>query len=89
MNPSNFWVEFIKRLLSDNPKFFKYIQWVSLAVSAITGLPELLTYFGVHLTGYWLTFENKTLAACGLVALLLSRLPNADPNTKADNTVSK
>ncbi|RWZ86782.1 MAG: hypothetical protein EO766_13325 [Hydrotalea sp. AMD] len=85
MNSSNFWIQLIERLFSSNPKFFKYIQYVSLAISAITGLPDLLGYFGIHLTGTWLVFENKIIAISGIVAALIAQLPN--PNTPATPAV--
>lgn len=81
MNPNNFWLQLIQRLSSDNPKFFKYIMWASLACSAITGIPELLDFFGVHLTGVWAVLENKSLAVAGLVAALIAKLPNNTPSS--------
>lgn len=84
MNSNNFWIQLIKRFFSSNPKFFKYIQYVSLAISAITGLPELLGYLGIPLTGIWLTFANKAIALSGIIAAVIAQLPNPDtPATPA------
>lgn len=82
MNSTNFWVNLIQRLFTSNPKFFKWIQWVSLAVAAITGLPDFLAFLGINLTGNWLIFENKSLAIAAFVAAIIARLPNKDINQK-------
>lgn len=80
MNKQNFWIDLVSRFFSDNPKFFKYIQYVSIVVAAITGLPELIGYFGITLSGKWLVFENKTLAIAAIVAAFIAKLPNKDVN---------
>lgn len=78
MNNKNFFIDLLGRLLSSNPTFFKYVQWISIAVAAITGLPDLLNTFGITLTGKWLMFENKTIAIAAVVATIIAQLPNKD-----------
>jgi hypothetical protein len=88
MNQNNFFVQLFSRLYMTNPMFFKYIQWVSIAVAAITGLPEVLQYFGIALPSAWIAIENTVLAKCALVAALIARLPNNTPTPPAAGSTS-
>lgn len=78
MQQTNFWISLIDRLLTSNPKFFKYIQWVSIVVAAITGLPGLLAWLHISVPDVILPFYNKTIAAAAFAAAVIARLPNED-----------
>lgn len=86
MTQSNFWIQLLQRLFKENPVFFKYIQWVSIAVMAVTGLPDFLAMFDIHITGAWLIFQNATLAKMALISAILSRLPNKEDNQVKTNS---
>lgn len=71
--------ELADRFLSDNPKFFKYIQYVSAGIATITGLPGFLAQCGITLPPQALAIENKTIAIASVVAAFIAQLPKQDP----------
>lgn len=75
----SFLVELFNRLRTKKPRFFIWLQWLTGAASAVTGLPTLLTSWGVHLSPAMSVMENKFVSACTLGALIASQLTSASP----------
>lgn len=79
LSPNNPLVAFIgeifSRLKQKSPLFFIIWQWISGAVVAVTGIPEVLTATGVHLTGVFLQVENTAVTVAAGLVLFFSALP--------------
>ena len=80
MNPKNFFIEFMQRLVKENPKFFKPFTYLFTALLCFSGLVELLGDFQVVLPAWVAVVNTKVLAAISFIGLLFSRLPNKDLN---------
>jgi hypothetical protein len=95
MQPQNqmlsYLVELISRLRTKKPKFFVYLQYVTAAASAVTGLPALLVQWGVTLPPATLILENKFVAACSVGVFIASQLTSSSPTetVTADGAVLK
>lgn len=73
----NWLLEFVQRFFTKSPKFFKVITITAAISTALTGLPDLLQWFGISNLPAWATIlENKTIAIASAVALILSKLPS-------------
>jgi hypothetical protein len=76
----SFLTELVVRLRSKSPLFFKILQWISIAVTLITGLPEFLTWAGVQNLPDWFTLlQSKVASIAALVGLFLAGLPVDQP----------
>lgn len=75
----SFLIELVNRLKTKKPKFFIYLQWITGALGAVTGLPELLTSWGIVLPSATLVLENKIVAACSIGFFIASQLTSASP----------
>lgn len=74
-----FLVELINRLKTKKPRFFIYLQWLTGAMGAVTGLPGLLISWGATLSPSLAILENKFVAACSLGFVVASQLTSASP----------
>jgi hypothetical protein len=76
MNPTflNWLRETLQRLLLKSPKFFKIWSWFWGAVMFISGIPYLLTQFGVVLPEPFASLSNKVAATAGLIGLFMSSM---------------
>jgi hypothetical protein len=81
----DFVVELIKRFGSKSPKFFVILQYISAALTIITGIPELITFLNAE---FGLTiivpfkleiFANKLVAWCSLVSWIIAKLTVDNP----------
>lgn len=73
-------IELVQRLASDNPKFFKWVQFVSAVVGIIAFIPDVFAFLDIAVPE-WLTILNdKAVKAGALTAILMAQLPN--PNDK-------
>jgi len=79
MKKNNFFIDLIIRLGSKNPKFFRYIQYVSIGIAAVTSIPELLEFLGIPIAGNLLILQNKTLTICAILSAIIAQLPNETP----------
>jgi hypothetical protein len=75
----DFIVEVIKRFGSKSPKFFVILQYISFAVTLVTGLPELIEWlnsFGLnlHLPEALVVLQSKVTAIAGIIAWIISKL---------------
>lgn len=84
---NNFWIQLFQRLASDNPTFFKWIQLASAIIAAVTGLPPLFDFLGIHLPDAWVALQNVVVAKMALVSMLIAQLPKKDdpPKDKKPN----
>jgi len=71
--------ELVNRVRTKKPRFFVYLQWITGAMGAITGLPALLASWGITLPPVMMTFENKLVAACSTGFFIASQLTTASP----------
>lgn len=82
MNNTNliiaFLSELIIRLKSKSPRFFVILQYIGIAAFVITGLPELLSFFGITLPASLSVFASKAIAAASLVFSVLTKLAVVD-----------
>lgn len=74
-----FITEIINRIGMKSPSFFRIMQWISIAVAAISGLPALIAQFqndlGVTLPDWMLTISSKLVAISAIVAWIMAKLP--------------
>lgn len=70
-----FLVEFITRFLSKNPTFFNVINWISLGVATLTGLPQTLISYGIAVPSWLAIFENHFALVASIVVLVIGQLP--------------
>lgn len=75
-NPFVLWLrESLQRLFKKSPKFFQVWQWVTGFVTALTGLPALITAIGITLPPAALAFENKIVAYIAMGMFFMSLFP--------------
>jgi len=74
-----FLIELANRLKTKKPRFFIYLQWLTGAMGAVTGLPGLLTTWGITLPPAATVLENKFVAACSVGFFIASQLTSASP----------
>lgn len=69
-------IELLQRLLSENPKFFKWIQAVSAIVAVIAFIPDVFAFLEIP-SPSWLEFLHSSAVKVGaLTAILMAQLPN-------------
>ena len=74
-NPAvSFLVELVQRIGQKSPKFFVVLSVIASIATAVTGLPALLDWWGVHLPASLTVLENTVVAKCSLTALFISML---------------
>ena len=83
MNNLTFLQELIARWKAKSPTFFKVISTITAIAAFITGIPELLTEFGIVLPDFLQAISNKTIAIATLVGFIISKLTVATPAATA------
>ena len=73
-------LEFVKRIASDNPKFFKWVQVVSAIVAVIAFVPDVLGFLEIPVPSWLDILHDKAIKVGALTAILVAQLPN--PNDK-------
>ena len=68
--------ELVSRLFSKNPKFFKYVQLISVVLGALSAVVVYLQSVGISLPGLFTAFGNINVIVSSVVATILSQLPN-------------
>lgn len=85
-----FIVEIFQRLGQKSPKLFVVIQWVSGVLTALTGLPAVISAIasaaGYDLPAAFTATENKTMAVCGLLITFVAALPVKSDTVASDQT---
>lgn len=69
------WItETLNRLFIKQPKYFKYWSWLSYAGMGVSGVPYLLTWFGVELSEPFATLSNKFVTGVSVAMYWMSKL---------------
>lgn len=69
------WKEIKARLKAKSPFLFRVIQRISLLLTTLAGIPEVLKGAGVNLPEPFSTLASKTIAVSAVVAYLVAKLP--------------
>lgn len=69
-------IEFLQRVLSDNPKFFKWVQVVSAIVAVIAFMPDLFAFLEMPIPSWLTILHDKAIKVGALTAILVAQLPN-------------
>ena len=69
-------IELLQRLLSENPKFFKWIQLVSGIVAIVAFVPDVLTFLDITHPSWLEVLNDKAVKVGALTAILMAQLPN-------------
>ena len=78
----NFIKEAINRFLARNSKFAKWLQYIAGAALIVTGLPDLLIFFGVSadsLPEWWIAIQSKGIQIAAFVLGFLAQF-DVHPN---------
>lgn len=73
-----FFKELFIRLKAKSPAFFKVIQVIALIAGLVTGIPDLLTHFGVILPAALQSIESTAVSIASFVVLFIASL-TVDP----------
>jgi len=71
-------IELFKRIASDNPKFFKWIQVISAVVAVVAFIPDLLAFLEIAAPSWLDVLHDKTVKVGALISIFIAQLPNAD-----------
>ena len=71
-------IELFKRIASDNPKFFKWIQVISAVVAVVAFIPDLLAFLDIAAPSWLEVLHDKTVKVGALISIFIAQLPNAD-----------
>lgn len=69
-------IELLQRLLSENPKFFKWIQAISGIVAIVAFIPDVLTFLDIAHPSWIDVLNNAAVKVGALTAILMAQLPN-------------
>lgn len=69
-------IELLKRIASDNPKFFKWIQLVSTAVAIVAFIPDVLAFLDIASPEWLEVLHSKAVKVGALTAVIVAQLPN-------------
>ena len=69
-------IELLQRLLSENPKFFKWIQLVSGIVAVIAFIPDGFAFLEIPSPSWLEVLHNSAIKVGALTAILMAQLPN-------------
>ena len=69
-------IEFLKRIASDNPKFFKWVQVVSAIVAIVAFVPDVLGFLEIPAPSWLEILHDKAIKVGALTAILVAQLPN-------------
>ena len=71
-------IELFKRIASDNPKFFKWVQVISAVVAVVAFIPDLLAFLEIAAPSWLDVLHDKTVKVGALISIFIAQLPNAD-----------
>lgn len=75
-------IELIQRLFASNPKFFKWVQYISGLVAGIAYLPDLAKFLAIPVPNWLSVLNVATVKVGALTAIVMAQLPNKDINEK-------
>lgn len=74
-----FITETLHRLFKSSPNYFQVIQWLSMAVAFVSGIPLLISQFqtdiGIVLPGWVHDLSSKAVLWASIVAWIIAKLP--------------
>lgn len=80
----------VNRLGQKSPKFFVVLQWIFGLITALTGLPAIISYvaglLGYTLPAAFTTPEGKIIALCGAIVTFVTALPVQNAAVAKDQT---
>lgn len=77
----NFLTEFIARLGSSNPQFFRIIQIIAIVLGALSAALHYVDTSQTVLPSWLAWLESTTTWVTSFVAAILAQLPNENINT--------
>lgn len=75
-------IELFKRIATDNPTFFKWVQFVSAVIGIVAFIPDVLAFLDITSPSWLEVLHSKAVKVGALTAILMAQLPN--PNDKKD-----
>ena len=75
-------IELMQRVASDNPTFFKWVQFVSAVIGIVAFIPDVLAFLDIASPSWLEVLHSKAVKVGALTAILMAQLPN--PNDKKD-----
>ena len=69
-------IELLQRLLSENPKFFKWIQAVSAVVAVVAFIPDLFAFLEIPAPSWLEVLHSSSIKVGALTAVIMAQLPN-------------
>lgn len=67
----DFFIQFLKRMMSENPTFFKVIQVIALVVALITFIPDLLDQVGITVPH----ILDRAAGIAAIASIFIAQLP--------------
>ena len=80
--------EIITRLRAKSPTLFKWIGYIGIAATFVSGLPEVLTSYGISIPEAWQLISSKTVAIAGAIAAFVANL-TVDTPRATENVIEK
>ena len=71
---TDFIAELVKRLFSEKPWFFVWVQRIAAIVAIITGLPQFLEASGITLPAAWASISSQIVSVAAVVAAFIAQL---------------
>lgn len=86
--------ETLNRLFKSSPSYFQVIQWLSMAVAFVSGIPLLISQFqtdlGIVLPDWVHIVSSKAVLYASVVAWIIAKLPvKTVQNSKMPFTAKK
>ena len=69
-------IELLQRLLSENPKFFKWIQAVSAVVAIVAFIPDVFAFLEIPAPSWLEVLHSSSIKVGALTAVIMAQLPN-------------
>lgn len=79
MQTNNFFTDLVKRFLTKNPKFFRYIQIGAAVLIVLSQVFTFLTGQNVVLPGWAVVISAGVTKAIAWTALIVAQFPNINP----------
>jgi len=86
---ANFFVEFIKRFGTPQPKFFKILTVVGAVATFLAFAPDLLSFLDIPLPGEWQPWIERILKIAGITTIIVSKLTTQSKVVEADGEILK
>lgn len=71
-----FLMDFVQRLFTANPQFFKYIQVVSGIIALIAFMPDLFSMLALDAPSWLGILNEKAIKVGAIITMFVAQLPN-------------